>query len=322
MGHIRLFKNNTIICSKLNRNNMPPVDSRTRVKAIQTTLNVTATGVFDINTALAFEKRAAYSMPSNADLFTHIISIQIFLRSSRTGVLDPETLTRIENYLSIKMPVLPAGSSMRVSKKAMEMLIAFEVSSASQYNKKYQKPIWPGGESGVTIGIGYDLGFNNRASIIAAWGPFVSQQTLDVLCSVAGLTGVRAKNALAGTKSAIIDYNTALSVFYQTTLPSFARRTKKLYPGIEKLPPDAQGALLSLVYNRGESINGASRAEMKNIIPLVVSQNLAGIARQIRNMKRLWEGKGLPGLLDRREKEAILVEQATFNILSEDIIML
>lgn len=301
---------------------MPIVDIKTRVKVIQSKMNVSSTGVFDFNTAMAFEKKAGYSMPSDADLFTHIVSIQIFLRSTRTGVLDPETLTKIENFLSIKMPPLPVGSSMRVSKKALEMLIAFEVSSETQYNKKYQKPIWPGGESGVTIGIGYDLGFNNKSSIISAWGPFVSQQTLDILCAVAGLTGIKAKNALSGTKTVVIDYQTALSVFYQTTLPSFARRTKKLYPGIEKLPPDAQGALLSLVYNRGESINGPSRAEMKNIIPLVASQNLVGIAKQIRNMKRLWENKGLPGLLARRDKEATLVEQATFNILSEDIVLL
>ncbi|MES2478149.1 MAG: hypothetical protein V4561_03625 [Bacteroidota bacterium] len=301
---------------------MPSIDSRTRIKAIQAKLNVAESGIFDIQTAIAFEQKAGYPMRPNSDLLTHIVSIQIFLRSGRTGVLDPETLTRIENFLSIKLPVLPAGSSMHVSKKAMEMLIGFEVSSEAQYNKKYQKPIWPGGESGVTIGIGYDLGFNNKSSIAAAWGPFVDSQTLDTLCSVAGLSGINAKNALASTKSIIIDYNTALSVFYQTTLPSFGRRTKKLYPGIEKLPPDAQGALLSLVYNRGESINGASRAEMKNIIPLVASQNLAGIAKQIRNMKRLWEGKGLPGLLERREKEAKMVETATFNILSEDIIIL
>jgi GH24 family phage-related lysozyme (muramidase) len=140
--------------------------------------------------------------------------------------------------------------------------------------------------------------------------------------SVAGLTGNAAKKALANCQNVMIDYNTALNIFYQTTLPAFARRTKKVYPGVEKLPPDAQGGLLSLVYNRGESVNGSSRIEMKNIISYVAVQNLAAIAKEIRKMKRLWEGKGLPGLLDRREKEADLIEKATFNILQEDIIII
>ena len=301
---------------------MPVTDLRTRIKAIQIALKVPATGIFDIPTAKAFEAKAGYPMRADVNLLTHIVSIQIFLKIATNGVLGPETITRIENFLSIKLPPLPAGSSMRLSRKSMDMLIAFEVSSEAQYNKKYQKPIWPGGESGITIGIGYDLGFSDKVAISNAWKDYVSAADLAVLLSVAGLKGADAKNALAKTKSVIIDYHTALSVFFQTTLPVYARRTKNVYPGIEKLPPDAQGALLSLVYNRGESIAGASRAEMKNIVALVAAQNLSGIAKQIRNMKRLWEGKNLPGLLQRRDKEAAMVETASFNILSEDIIMI
>jgi hypothetical protein len=301
---------------------MPAVDSRTRIRNIQTRLKVPATGIFDIPTALAFEALAGYPMRADANQLTHIVSVQIFLKITVDGVAGPEMLTRVENFLSTKLPPLPAGTSIRVSRRSMDMLIGFEVSSEAQYNRSYQKPIWPGGESGVTVGIGYDLGFNNRATIAAAWKDFVSPSTLSMLQSVAGLTGGEAKSALAGTRSVVIDYTTALSVFYQTTLPIYARRTKDVYAGMEKLPPDAQGALLSLVYNRGESITGPSRTEMKNIAGLVAAQDLKGIAKQIRNMKRLWQGKNLPGLLARRDQEAALVENADFNILSEDIIII
>lgn len=301
---------------------MPVTDSRQRIKAIQNRLNVSPTGTFDIDTAKAFEAIAGYPMRADASLLTHILSIQIFLKCDTDGVVGPGTLTRIENFLSIKMPPLPAGTSMRVSRKSMEMLVGFEVTSQAAYEKKYQKPIWPGGESGITIGIGYDLGFNTAQSIAMAWGDHVPAEDLNALLSVAGRTGLTAQKALPGIKSVVIGYNTALSVFYQTTLPQFGGRTRKLYPGIEKLPPDAQGALLSLVYNRGEGISGANRIEMKNIIPLVAEQDLPGIAVQIRNMKRLWVNKNLPGLLARREQEAQMVEQANFNILTEDIIML
>ena len=38
--------------------------------------------------------------------------------------------------------------------------------------------------------------------------------------------------------------------------------------------------------------------------------DLADIAKQLRAMKRLWVGKGLDGLIARREAEARLVEQS------------
>ncbi len=46
---------------------------------------------------------------------------------------------------------------------------------------------------------------------------------------------------------------------------------------------------------------------MAAIKPLVVQQDYAGIAQQIQNMKRLWQGKGLSGLLKRRDDEADMV---------------
>ena len=60
---------------------------------------------------------------------------------------------------------------------------------------------------------------------------------------------------------------------------------------------------------------------MRNIVPLVASGNLKGIAREIRSMKRLWDPQKLPGLIKRREKEAVLVENASFNILPEDLVI-
>ncbi len=45
-----------------------------------------------------------------------------------------------------------------ISKKAIEMIIKHEVGGRAVYEKRYQKPIWAGGDSGVTIGLGYDVG--------------------------------------------------------------------------------------------------------------------------------------------------------------------
>jgi hypothetical protein len=37
--------------------------------------------------------------------------------------------------------------------------MSHEVTSQSVYNKKYTSPIMPGGDSGVTFGLGTDLGY-------------------------------------------------------------------------------------------------------------------------------------------------------------------
>jgi GH24 family phage-related lysozyme (muramidase) len=299
---------------------MPVQDFTTRVKAVQAKLGVDPDGDFGKQSAIAFEKIAGLPVP-DADKAGHLKVIQRFLGINVDGSFGPATLTRIEAFLDSRMPKMPAGGTMSVSRKGMELLISFEVSSRQQYNKLYKSPIWPGGASGVTIGIGYDLAHNNRAAIAADWGNKVGAAELALLQSVSGLAGNAAKNALPGVKSVSISYEAALEVFYQRTLSVYARQTRKIYPGVEKLPPDAQAALLSLVYNRGASLEGPSRAEMKRIVPLVPAGDLNGIAKQIRSMKRIWAGKGLPGLIERREREAVLTEQADFNILPEDIII-
>ena len=73
----------------------------------------------------------------------------------------------------------------------------------------------------------------------------------------------------------------AREVFYVSTLPRYAKDTRGIYPGVENLPADAQGALLSLVYNRGSKLTGDTRKEMKEIVALVAAKNLNGIAAQI-----------------------------------------
>jgi GH24 family phage-related lysozyme (muramidase) len=83
--------------------------------------------------------------------------------------------------------------------------------------------------------------------------------------------------------------------------------TKAIYPEIDSLNEDTRGALVSMVYNRGNKIEGDSRKEMRTIIDLVAKQDYEGIADQIERSKRLWENKGLDGLVKRREEEADLI---------------
>ena len=86
-------------------------------------------------------------------------------------------------------------------------------------------------------------------------------------------------------KAIEVAFEDARKVFSENTLPRFAASTRKAYPGVELLFPDAQVALLSLAYNRGTSMSGARRKEMSAIKSLVVQKDYAGIAQQIKNMK-------------------------------------
>jgi len=69
-------------------------------------------------------------------------------------------------------------------------------------------------------------------------------------------------------------------------------------------------ALVSMVYNRGNKIEGDTRKEMKAIVGLVAKADYAGIAEEIEKSKRLWEGLKLEGLVTRREAEADLIRDS------------
>jgi hypothetical protein len=250
-----------------------------------------------------------------ASVRERIQAIQRRLGLSPDGIIGPITLTRIEAALDAALPpatgleVLPAPKLV-VSERGLDTLVAFEVSSEAFYEARLQKPIWPGARSGVTIGIGYDLGHTARSQIERDWRGRLPDADVDKLLSVEGKQGTSAKNVLSSVKNVVVPLAPAKQVFYTSTLPRFASNTRQAYPGIENLPADAQAMLLSLVFNRGGSMTGSRRREMKAIKPLVVAKDLAGIAAQIRSMKRLWDINRLRGLHERRDKEAKLIEGA------------
>lgn len=171
---------------------------------------------------------------------------------------------------------------------------------------------WPGGESGITIGYGYDLGYEEN--FVTDWTGHLSPPQIDALKPARGLRGEYAKEIASCFKWITIRQPDALEVFEKISLPHYEEETRRAFPGLENLPELAQGALVSLVFNRGSGMVGARRAEMRAIRSAVVTRDLPGIARQLRKMKRLWMGKGLDGLLVRREAEAELVLSATGGI--------
>jgi hypothetical protein len=201
-------------------------------------------------------------------------------------------------------------NSIKPSQKTLDLLLQYEVGGGKFYYEKYlSKFTWPGGASGPTIAIGVDCGYYTPLELENIFS-FLEEGQLDLVKGASNKTGEKGKEYTKKLRAAgiTVSWNKALEIFETLTWPKFTRLAEKTFPGLSDLHPDAYGAIISLVFNRGTSLRGESRKEMVNIKGLIPSKNYKQIAREFRNMKRIWIGKGLDGLLERREAEAKLIE--------------
>ena len=217
-----------------------------------------------------------------------------------------------------------------ISNNSIEKIIDAEISSEAYYNKFLAAPSWPTGQSGVTVGIGYDLGYNTKSQIRADWQGLVNANILAYMLSVAGLTGLTAKSKVtANVKGFKIPLDIAKKVFIEKTLPRYCKDTLTAYPTADQLHANAAGGLVMLVFNRGSSFGTVgkksweTRKEMRELKPLIDAQNYTAIAAKIRAMKRLWDGlddvnlkrseseQRISALLLRRDVEADLIINTT-----------
>lgn len=197
---------------------------------------------------------------------------------------------------------------MRSSREAVELIVAHEVTSKVVYEKKYQRPEWPGVQSGITVGIGYDLGYNTKDDILHDWSPYIEPNIIREMQRYSGIRGQAAQAVLKKARQSItITWDQAMAVFSNTSLPKFEAMVLKACPGSDALPAGCFGVLTSITYNRGAggftSTNGRY-AEMYRIRAHIIAGRWDQVDDEIRSMKRLWPG--VPGLLRRRDEEAAL----------------
>jgi GH24 family phage-related lysozyme (muramidase) len=189
------------------------------------------------------------------------------------------------------------------------MIVGFEVGSKSQYERMYQHPEWPGGKSGVTVAIGYDLGYTTREHVQSDFGALVPGAVVIAMQNVVGLTGAAAHQALAGVKNkVVIPWDAAMKVF-EKDFTRYENEFVRACPRAVELNGDCFGAIASIVYNRGGggfTSSGDRYSEMRLIRAAIASGDLKSIPGYIRKMKRLWPNVG--GLLKRRDDEAKLFE--------------
>ena len=194
---------------------------------------------------------------------------------------------------------------MTLSEAGLQLVLDYEVGGGQKYYDRFlSRPTVPGFESGVTIGIGFDLGYTNLSEFDRAWGSLSGSSRLR---ECVGLTHEQARRRLPLVADIGVPYERALEVFLSQQCPVHWLRTMRIYPQVPQLPEDCASALFSLVFNRGTSLTGERRTEMLGIKDALATNHLEEVPRLIRAMRRLWPNTS--GLVKRRDAEAALFEK-------------
>lgn len=261
------------------------------------TLLITSSVLKNISFSYASEN---YSFREELKAFKlqDVIDSKKYLENEAAAVFKVETQGKLKG----------ARSDLTISEDAIALLIAAEVSSEENYKKRLIRPIWPKGDSGATIAIGFDIGQGDKDTIRGAWENYLPNDTVNELVKCAGKTGLQGEMCTKKIQHVVVPWNAAVSQF-RYYLPFVVAQTQTAFPNFNLLSPDSRGALVSLIYNRGPDVSLRNkREEMFNIANMMLKKDFSEIPGQIRAMKKLWTKKDQRGLIIRRELEAKLFE--------------
>lgn len=230
--------------------------------------------------------------------------------------LKHKTLTSLAVFVALFLgaALVASGKSLPVSQSGVDLIVKYEVGGKSYYESRLRKPTvpaWRTTQSGVTIGFGFDVGYNSKTQIRNACEGILSDSEIRALQSVAGLKGRRAYYALYKVRDRVsVTWAEAQKIFERDSLPRFSGLTARAFNlEDDTLHPDCNGALVSLVFNRGSKVDYSDRrkemAWIKHNISVGREDRVPG---NIRSMKRLWSYRKLKGLHLRRDSEARLFE--------------
>lgn len=213
---------------------------------------------------------------------------------------------RLAYALVLLAALIAPTAQAELPKAALDLIIRWEVGSQARYQRLYRGIICPGYISGPTFGIGYDGGHQRAATIRQDWAGHAHVERLERSAGVMGDAKCRAYGATV--RDVRVEWDDALRVFVRTSIHNYTLLARRTYPAFDQLPGNAQGALVSLTYNRGTSLKGERRREMATIAR-VCGADTHCIAGQLRLMVRVWQGSDIAaGMTSRRHDEARLAE--------------
>ncbi len=203
---------------------------------------------------------------------------------------------------------------------AWEVAGGDEKAIRSRYNPL---PHWPKGYSGLTVGMGYDLKYQTQEGFKKDWGGHLTPEQLDKLDDYVPSITAKGKKvppkkkankaAVVATKDIDIQYKAAVKVYEDVTIPKFEAKVEKIFPGYGQMDPYSQAVILSVVYNRGDSMGKKKSLRRKHFMQIreaVVKKDVKAIAAAVRAMKVEHTNKAnKKGLHNRRDGEANYLEQ-------------
>jgi hypothetical protein len=236
-----------------------------------------------------------------------VIYAQDIAEQPQTGVADQKLLRWLGEQ---------SEPTKLLAREGVSLIAREETGGLSYYEKVTKWPHYPGHESGITIGVGYDLRFKGEEDFLSTWGSLLPENHIKLLRNDIHEKGSKNRAKELKNMGVEVPFKIAWQVFIKKTLPEYYEVTKSIYSSIDELPDLCRSALVSIVFNRGPGLSGSSRREMKNIQNILemasnpnLSKNdkkriLLEIEEEILSMQRLWSRTS--GLIKRRQSEANL----------------
>ena len=235
-----------------------------------------------------------------------IVTVAIFLGFLFAGVLVSKGSGHRKGVPKPpKIDAVTENVALPISYETRDMIIYYEVGGRSGYSSVPEVPAYRTTASGVTVGFGTDCGHMSKAQIQEAFEGIIPQKMINALKLTSGKKGRDAYyNGLPLVKHTVrISWDQAVKVFERYTLPRFTLLTKNAF-GLSRnqLHPHENGALTSLVFNRGSSMSGNRRRHMRYVRDDIPEGE--NVPRIFMDMREIWNYNQLRGLWLRRESES------------------
>ncbi|SUA35721.1 Phage-related lysozyme (muraminidase) [Neisseria zoodegmatis] len=227
------------------------------------------------------------------------------MRSAENGKPETKVKKDCSEHCKVEVIVFPTSKgSYAISKQLWDFILSKEAFVA----KPYVPAKGQDGKSGVTLGYGYDLGQQKKHIMYKELANFYTPQQLKRLEIALGVKGINAQALIPSLQDITISKENAkkLAVIAKQR---YAEDTVRIYPQILQYHPHCQGALLSLIYNRGAGLKGERRKEMREIQQALAENRGYDIPNFLIKMKRLWVSHSDRGVAIRREEEANLFKK-------------